>query len=128
MYAKQTLKVGDKVDIRIHTDIDPGTVVKVTKTRATVRLHDFKCVNLPKSGAADAMTFTPGGFSGHMSGTQRNEVDFNSNRGEVVITWRKGDLTNGTVGAWRRAGYPGGRGKLGGIVYEDAKGHHDFNF
>lgn len=129
IYADEPLKVGDKVGVRYHTDIKPGTVIKATATRATVRLHSFKCVNLPNSGAPDAMKFHVGGFCGHMEGQQRNEVDETSNDGEVTITFRKKDKVNcAKNGVWRQAGYTGGLGKLGGVIYRGLISYYDFNF
>lgn len=127
-YAGAPLKVGDRVGCRVHTDIEPGTVIKASATRATVRLHSFKCVNMPGSGAADAMTFTPGGFVGHFSGVQRNEIDFDSDAGTCEISFRKGAELNGQRGIWYRSGYKGGRGQLGGVVYVGAVASYDHNF
>jgi hypothetical protein len=44
------------------------------------------------------------------------------------VTWRAGDRLNGQTGVWRMAGYSGGIGKLGGVVYEKPIAHHDYNF
>lgn len=74
IYADEPLKVGDKVGVRYHTDIKPGTVIKATATKATVRLHSFKCVNLPNSGAPDAMKFHVGGFCGHTGEPEVGEI------------------------------------------------------
>ncbi len=127
-YAGAQLKVGDRVGCRVHTDIDPGTVVKASATRATVQLHSYKLLNGPNSGAPDAMTFSPGGFCGHTSGTPRYEIDFDSNNGTVEISFRKGAQLNGQRGVWYRSGYAGGRAQLGGVVYVGAVVNYDYNF
>jgi hypothetical protein len=127
-YAGGPLKVGDKVGVRYHSDIKPGTVIKATATTVLIQLHEFKLLNGPTSGEPDALVSTPGGFCAHVSGTQRNEIDGNSNAGTIKATFRKNDLINGQTGVWRQVGYTGGRGKIEGVIYGDWIAYYDFNF
>jgi hypothetical protein len=127
-YAGQPLQVGDKVGVRYHSDIKPGTVIKATASKVTIQLHSFKLLNGPESGEPDAMTVTVGGFCAHWEGRQRNEIDETSNDGTVTATFRKGDMLNGQTGIWRQTGYTGGRGKLGGVIYNGLVAYHDYNF
>lgn len=127
VYAGGPLKVGDKVGVRVHTDIQPGTVIKASAMRATVQLHSFKLANGPGSGEPDVMVVTPGGFAAHWEGRQRNIIDESSNAGECVITFRKNDKLNDQVGVWRRAGASGGLGKLPGVVYNGLVASYDYN-
>lgn len=127
-YASQPLKAGDKVSVRYHSDIKPGTVIRATKSRALVQLHKATLLNGPTSGHPQAMTVSVGGFCAHTEGQQIWDIDPATDDGQVVISFRRGDRINGTTGVWRQMGYQGGLGKLPGVVYEGHSCYYDFNF
>ena len=127
-YATQPLKVGDRVGCRVSSDIKPGTIIKASASRATVRLHNFELVNKPGSGHPEAMTVSVGGFAAHWEGRQINKIDFDSDAGTCQLSFRKGDQVNDVTGVWRQVGFKGGRGKLPGIVYLGEVAHYDYNF
>lgn len=68
-------EVGQGVCWGAGTDLDCGTIVKISAAGTTIWVVEDEAVllNGARSGAADALTFTPGGFVGHTSGEQRWE-------------------------------------------------------
>jgi len=82
-----TFKVGDPVNWNAGSDIEAGTVFRVTKTQVIVRRVETTLLNASDSGEADALHVAPGGFAAHVSGTQR---------------WAFGDMTGGEIVFSRR--------------------------
>lgn len=144
------LNVGDAVTHTVYTDSRAGHVVKVSKNGRTVWVQEAtqKLLNGINSGEADALTFTPGGFSGHTEGTQRWEVTPNPEghvqkftarpiqRREFVrdaatgLTKRdaNGRMVEELVTEWRwkLAGHP--TTSPGNTLNRGARPHYDFNF
>lgn len=71
----QPIEVGMPATMSFWSDVEAGTVVKVSKNGKTVWVQEdaAKLLNGPKSGEPDAIVFTPGGFAAHCSGRQRYE-------------------------------------------------------
>jgi hypothetical protein len=115
-------KVGDKATYGIYTDAIACEVIAVSKSgkQATLRECTAKLLNGAGSGEPDAQTFTPGGFVGHTSGTQRWEIKSNPNGIVVKATLRKN-------GIWKLAGHrtqsPGMK-----VTFGVWNHHHDHNF
>jgi len=110
-----TWKVGDGATILHYTDRDACTVVKVCTPRKILIQEDkHKLLNGFESGEPDALTFTPGGFCGHTSGTQRWEHTPDPDAPVRTVTLRKD-------GEWRLSG-------LGNTVVEGRSHFHDYNF
>lgn len=128
--AFSTFKIGDPVHWNAGTDIQAGTVVRLTKTKIFVREVKAKLLNGTSSGEPDALHFAPGGFVGHTSGEQR---------------WAFGEMRGGERAFSRRArtAYGGGFGgyiakmqgtpmrgsmRAWGILRHGHATHYDFNF
>jgi hypothetical protein len=144
------LNVGDAVTHTIHTDANAGHVVKVSKNGRTVWVQAAtqELLNGFKSGEADALTFTPGGFCGHTEGTQRWKVTPNPEghvekftarpiqRREFVrdeatgLTKRdaNGRMVETLVTEWRwkKAGHP--TNSPGNNLRRGARPYYDYNF
>lgn len=144
------LKVGDPVTHTIHTDSRAHDVVKVSKNGRTVwaRECNQKLLNGANSGEPDALTFTPGGFSGHTDGVQRWEVTPNPEghvakftarpiqRREYVRDEATGLLKRDAAGRfvetlvtewrWKLAGHP--TTCPGNTLTRGHRPHYDFNF
>jgi len=87
---------GDGVHWNGWSDIYAGHVVAVSGRTIWVVEAEAELLNGPDSGEADAMKFTPGGFCGHFSGSQR--YAFAPGTGEPVKFTRRGN------GDWIRTG------------------------
>lgn len=97
------------------SDVDPYEVVRVVSER-TLEVREMKAtlLNGPSSGEPDALQFSPGGFCGHMSGTQRWDIQPDPER--PVIRIRKGKR------GWKSAG--GSMFQLG----DKPRKFYDYNF
>lgn len=100
--AFETFVVGDAVNWSEGTDTVAGTVVRVTKTRVVVRKVETTLLNGVGSGEPDALTFHPGGFAGHTSGTQR--YAFGDMTGEELVFSRRQVHIRGWDAAAQRTG------------------------
>lgn len=67
----QNAEVGDGVTSIHYSDRQAHTIIQRSKTRLWIQRDHAILLNAVKSGEPDALTFTPGGFCGHTSGTQR---------------------------------------------------------
>ena len=111
-------KVGDGVSWSGYSDSYAGTIVKVTPTQIHVQEDKAELLNGFNSGADDALTFTPGGYCGHVEGRQRYAYKPNPDAPITKFTYRK--ATGRFVEKGRKAwASPLRRGR--------AK-HHDYNF
>ena len=72
-HAGRRARPGDFVTKCHYTDRGVYEVVAVSPSGKTLTVQPAKStlLNGPKSGEKDALHFSPGGFCGHMSGTQR---------------------------------------------------------
>jgi hypothetical protein len=77
-------KVGDGATLCGYSDRNAYTVIKVTPQSITIQRDKATLLNGFKSGEPDALTFTPGGFSGHTEGVQRYSYERNPN-GEICV-------------------------------------------
>jgi hypothetical protein len=101
-----------------YSDSTPGTITRVSQSgkRIWFREDSTKLLNGVNSGEKDALEFSPGGFSGHTSGTQRWEITPNPDGIEKSATLRKD-------GKWWVVGTRTTRVKVG-----ERRMHYDFNF
>ena len=70
-------ELGGGASHKLYTDIEPCTVIEISNggREVTVQYDKATLLNGADSGESDAITCTPGGFSGHMSGDQRWEIE-----------------------------------------------------
>ncbi len=122
MELNHLFKVGDKATHTTHTDSHAGYITYVSPNGKTVTFAraEAKLLNGPDSGEPDALTFSPGGFVGHTSGTQR---------WEVAPAPREGGGTKFTLrstGRWKVSG--GGTHTPGNTLTPGHHPHYDYNF
>lgn len=121
-----TFQIGDHATFITHTDCKAGYITWVSKSGKSVLFErgNAKLLNGVNSGEPDALEFTPGGFCGHTSGTQRWEITRDEKFGYTTkCTYR--NLGNGK-GVWKEVGHPTRSPGCSLIA-----GHHhyyDFNF
>jgi hypothetical protein len=110
-------EVGDGVTLHGWSDSDPGTITRVSPNgrRIWFRMDSATLLNGVDSGEPDALRFSPGGFVGHTSGTQRWKIEPNPEGAECSATLRKD-------GSWCLVG-----GDSRVSVGERWK-HYDYNF
>ena len=108
------LNVGDGCTVYLFSDAHAYTVVH--KTAKTMKIQRDRAIllNGMNSDAEDKLEFTPGGFVGHTSGTQRYEYFRDTNEAIVTVTKRK----NGT---WKVA-------RSSSRVRPGRNEHYDYNF
>lgn len=111
--VKNPFTVGEGATVAGYSDCRAYTVIAVTAKSATLRRDKATLLNGIKSGAPDALSFSPGGFCGHTSGVQRYSYEADETGGVVVVRLRK----NGT---WRTSNNE--RVSVGRSEY------YDFNF
>lgn len=136
--AEHRLNVGDGVTHTGYTDANAGHVVKVSKNGKTVMVQAAKqeLLNGMKSGEADALTFTPGGFCGHTEGTQRWKVEPNPEGHLEKFTLRTIQGTEYdheqrkrvpvTRYVWKKAGSR--TREAGNTIRMGCRPHYDYNF
>ena len=117
-----TFKVGDKATHTTYTDSSAGYIVHVSPNGKTVLFAraEAKLLNGINSGEPDALEFSPGGFVGHTSGTQRWEVAAEPNAGH------RDKFTLRSNGRWVISG--GGTYSPGNTLSPGHHPHYDFNF
>lgn len=113
--------IGDGATILCWSDRKAATVVSVSPSGKSITLQHDHCtlLNGPTSEEPDALECHPGGFSAHVSGTQRWETSPNPDGILEVFTLRSN-------GRYVLKGQParGGRScKVG-----QRRPHYDFNF
>jgi len=123
MNTPHLFKVGDKATHTLHTDSKAGYIVKVSPNGKTVWFAeaDAKLLNGPNSGEPDALTFSPGGFVGHTSGTQRWEVAPAPPAGDHGLKF-----TLRSNNRWKVSG--GGTYTPGNTLSAGHYPHYDYNF
>lgn len=115
-------KVGDKATHTLHTDRRAGYIVSVSPNGKTVWFAEAqaKLLNGANSGEPDALEFTPGGYVGHTSGTQRWEV------AEVPMDGYLGKFTLRSNNRWKVSG--GGTYTPGNTLNAGHSPYYDFNY
>lgn len=114
-------KVGDPVTYILYSDRDAGYVVGVSDNGKRVQFQYAKTelLNGPKSDHPDKLTFTPGGFFGHMEGEQIYKIEPDPAGRVIEFSLRKN-------GKWKLAGHPM---KSPGCSLVPGHSHwYDFNF
>lgn len=107
------LPIGDYVTEIMHSDRCAYEIMARTAKTLTLRRLKATLLNGPSSGAPDALRFSPGGFVGHTSGTQRYAYATQSDRPTVKAHWSQ-----------KRGCF-----KLGGNrIAAGASEHYDYNF
>jgi hypothetical protein len=134
---KHEIKVGDGMTIHGYSDAHAYTVIAVTACTIKLQRDKATLLNGANSGEADALKFSPGGFVGHTSGTQRYAYERDTN-GEIVTArlakkpariWTK-DAGEEYAPGQRAYGYvekPAFTAR-GQTVTEGRHEHYDFNF
>jgi len=120
-----SFSVGDPVNWSAGTDVQPGTVVRITKTRVIVRSIETKLLNGCESGEPDALRFESGGFVGHTSGEQRYE--FGEMTGPEIVFSRRENGT-GTAIAKLQGTSMRGSMRAWGVLSHGHRKHYDYNF
>ena len=116
--TSNTPAVGEGANVFGYSDVNAFTVLAVSASgkRCTIQRDTATLLNGCNSGEPDALQFSPGGFVGHTSGTQRYSYARNTEGAIVTVSMRK-------TGEWRTAGRHGERVKFG-----ERREHYDFNF
>tara|TARA_Y100000310_G_C20337178_1_gene648056 strand:+ start:139 stop:723 length:585 start_codon:yes stop_codon:yes gene_type:complete len=115
--------VGDGVSWGAGTDTEVGTVVKVTPKTITVVKDNAELLNATDSGEKDALKFSPGGFCGHFSGTQRYRFTRDTTGTPLKFSWRKGMNRFKLAGTSSR-----GSMRSWGLLSHGRAKHYDYNF
>jgi hypothetical protein len=102
-----------------YSDRYAGTIVKVTAKTIQAQEDKAELLNGFKSGEPDALTFTPGGFCGHVEGVQRYAYTPDPDGEIVTFTLR----SNGHWVKSKTAANNGPRLRIG-----TRNKHHDYNF
>ena len=112
--------VGDGANVYGYSDVYAHTVVKVSKSGdvAWIQRDKATLLNGANSGEPDALHFSPGGFCGHTSGTQRYSYERDPN-GEILRISRRKD------GTWRTKGAGTGASR---VRFGERRERYDFNF
>ncbi|MDP2324289.1 MAG: hypothetical protein Q8N51_09705 [Gammaproteobacteria bacterium] len=114
------VQVGDPVTRSGYSECHAGYVIQINEARTKLVMQDgnARLLNGANSGEPDALHFSPGGFCGHTSGTQRWEITPNPNGRLHIFTLRKN-------GRWIETGLAHNQGKP---LCAGHHHHHDFNF
>jgi hypothetical protein len=121
-------EVGMPATINHYSDRDAATIIAVSKSGRviTVREDHAKLLNGFNSGAADALEFSPGGFVGHTSGTQRYAYRTNLDGKVTQFSRRERTVRGKRVVSWVEVGRKRGQGSTLSI---GVRAHnYDFNF
>lgn len=117
-------RVGEGANVYGYSDVMAHTVISVNKTGtvAILQRDTATLLNGANSDAADRLTFSPGGFCGHTSGSQRYSYEANPNGETERVTLRtKGRF----AGTWRTKGQGTGAAR---VSFGERSEHYDFNF
>ena len=124
---KHNYKVGDGVTVHRYSDAHAYTVIAVTDCTIKIQRDKATLLNGYNSGEVDALHFSPGGFFGHTSGTQRYSYERDLT-GTVAIArlqkkpyqrWTKGAVFSVPEAAFKAEGCR---------VFPGRSEHYDFNF
>lgn len=123
MKTENTFKpeVGSEVTHVLYTDAKAGWVSRISPSgkKLWVELGEQRLLNGVESGEPDALTCAPGGFCGHISGTQRWEVKRAENPVVIAFTLRQ-------TGKWKAVG--SNTYAIGNSLIAGHRPHYDFNF
>lgn len=116
-----TLNIGDEVTHVLWTDAKAGWVKSVSKSgkTVTVELANQTLLNGVNSGELDALKFSPGGFCGHTSGSQRWKIERADKPSTMKFTLR-------TNGQWKAA--KTSTKSPGNVLCKGHNPYYDFNF
>jgi hypothetical protein len=118
--------VGEGATYHLWSDAHAYTVERVSASGKTawIRRDKATLLNGANSGEPDALKFSPGGFAGHTSGTQRWAYEPDPEGKLMKVTRRV--LKSGKV-IWKQAGWrtssPGGT-----VSFGHRSEHYDHNF
>lgn len=115
------MKLNDPVTFTIYTDSKVGWVTKVSPNGKTIEVEYAlqTLLNGPNSGEQDALQFSPGGFMGHVSGTQRWKIERDESPVREKFTLRKN-------GQWKVSGHA--TKSPGCVLTSGHYPYYDFNF
>jgi len=131
-HPTHSFSTGDQVTLCGYSDRVSYTVIAATRTTLTIQQNSRTLLNGLESDESDKLQFTPGGFSGHIEGEQRYEVQVNPN-GSIVKAhlkrkprkvWTEGAATDGGYAYVFKPDFRCGSSK----VVEGQHDHYDFNF
>ena len=114
-------RVGMGATIRNYSDRQACTIVEVSRSgkRIVVQHDEATLLNGFESGEPDALTFTLGGFCGHVEGVQRYSYAPNPAGSRETFTLRK-------TGQWIAEGEKAKGGTQ--LIVGRRAHHHDYNF
>lgn len=121
--------VGRGATHTLWTDSMAHTVVRVSASGKTAWIQRDKAtlLNGMNSDAADAPTFTPGGFAGHTEGVQRYKYERDPDGPVLKVTRRILKTRDGEKVIWKPVGAktqsPGNR-----VSFDGRYEHYDYNF
>lgn len=110
--------IGDGATMCGYSDCKAGTIIAATEKTVTWQRDKATLLNGISSGEEDALTFTPGGFSGHTSGTQRYSYEPDAQGMTRKFTLRRN-------GEWIAAGSKMGSGSK---LRAGRSEYYDYNF
>lgn len=118
-------KVGDLATRHGWSDSHAGRIVEVRKNGREVLFQEDKAelLNSSGSGEPDALKFSPGGFVGHTSGTQRWKCEVNTDGATYRFSRR---LTKAGAVRWKLVGQS--TRAPGGTLSPGQHHYYDFNF
>lgn len=121
-------KVGNAATFLCHSDRHACTIFEVVSpTRLVLRRDRAILRNAVDSDQPDALTFTPGGFCGHVSGQQRFTYEPDVDGTFYTVTLRRMKQRDGSVKLrWVEAGSSAKNGRRAVLGCRDE--HYDFNF
>jgi hypothetical protein len=128
-YPTHSFSIGDQVTLCGYSDRVSYTVIAATRTTLTIQQNNRTLLNGFESDESDKLQFTPGGFSGHVEGEQRYEVQANPN-GSIVkahLKRKPRKVWTETDGGYAYMFKPDFRCGSSKVV-EGQHDHYDFNF
>lgn len=127
---KEYLKVGDGATLCSYSDREAYTVIEMTDQTVTLQRDKATLLNGMDSTEPDKLTWSPGGFCGHVSGVQRYKYEPDP-QGEIVIARLRPQrrLTKFQVGdRWHEASLPIIKTPDNSLVIAGRHEHYDYNF
>lgn len=121
------LAVGDGATFCIHSDNQAGTVIARTPTTITWQRDTATLLNGMNSDADDKLHCSPGGFAGHVSGSQRHDYARNTDGSVTKFSRRVIKLRDGgTKIVYKMKGH--GARSPGCQLIRERYEHYDYNF
>lgn len=118
-----TAVVGDEATYCSYADRTAGHIISRTAHRIQWQAGKAKLLNGAGSGEPDALKCSPGGFCGHVSGTQRWSIEKDPNG--RISTFTRRTRPNGEV-VWKLSGHP--TQSPGGSLIDGHHHHYEYNF